>query len=59
MELQQHYLLSMCLNPDFECLAHSFLTIKQTKIVLHTPNFAHVNSMGGIGQNLQLQSDGS
>ena len=24
-------------------LAHSFLAIKQTKIVLHTPNFAQVN----------------
>ena len=30
-------------NSDFYCLAHSFLAIKQTKIVLHTPDFAHGN----------------
>ena len=30
------------LNPDFQCLAHSFLAIKQTKIPLHTPNLTLV-----------------
>ena len=35
--------LFMLLNPDFQYLAHSFVAIKQTKIVLHTPNFAYVN----------------